>query len=134
MQTPITRSTLPPIGTRIGTDVFVGITLNAEGTGDIALFLNLDAGDVELAWQPALDWAAAISNADHPAGSYDLPTRKEQALLFANAAEHFQAEWYWSNAQCSAVYAWFQDFGNGGTYHGHKVNDCRVRAVRRLPI
>jgi len=125
---------LMPIGTRIGTDIFVGITRNADNTGDIALFLNLEAGDVALPWQKALDWAAAISNADHSAGSYDLPTRKEQALLFANAAEHFESDWYWSNAQYSAYFAWLQDFGHGYQFHVLKVSVYRVRAVRRLPI
>ncbi len=127
----ISRADLPAIGARIGEDIFVGITRGESG--DIALYLNA-ANETELSWQAALDWAAALDTADHPAGTYSLPTRKEQALLFANAAEHFEERWYWSCEQYSANSAWLQDFGDGFQSLVRKDGVYRVRAVRRLII
>ena len=66
-----------------------------------------------------------------------LPTRREQALLFANRAEdEYKREWYWSCAQYAgyADYAWMQNFDDGYQYYVHKSNAYRARVVRRQPI
>ena len=76
----------------------------------------------------AMAWAKAQGG--------ELPTRKEQALLFANAAEHFEERYYWSQEvpPVYADYAFIQDFGGGSQATGHKDNDYRARAVRRVSI
>jgi hypothetical protein len=129
--TNIRKADLPAIGTRIGEDVFVGITRSEAG--DVALFLNA-ANEATLPWKKALAWAAELDTSDCPAGTYSLPTRKEQALLFANAAEHFEPDWYWSGEQYSATYAWMQYFDYGNQSYDHKGYYYRVRAVRRLLV
>jgi hypothetical protein len=44
--------------------------------------------------------------------------------------------WYWSSTQDagSEAYAWCQYFDDGGQYYGHKSDEYRARAVRRLKI
>lgn len=79
-------------------------------------------------------WAQAKAFASKAGG--DLPTRKEQSLLFANAAEHFQQRWYWSGEQPAGDegYAWCQDFSDGYQSWSHVGYHHRARAVRRVPI
>ena len=79
-------------------------------------------------------WKTAIAWAKKQAG--ELPTRREQSLLFANLKEQFQSAWYWSGKPYAsdASYAWLQGFGDGGQYYGHVDNGYRARAVRRIPI
>ncbi|MBI3096381.1 MAG: DUF1566 domain-containing protein [Rhodocyclales bacterium] len=66
----------------------------------------------------------------------DLPTRREQSLLYANLKEHFQPAWYWSCEQHASFsdYAWSQYFGYGSQYDSLKSFEGRARAVRRLII
>ncbi|MCM3581811.1 DUF1566 domain-containing protein, partial [Ralstonia pickettii] len=76
----------------------------------------------------AKEWAASING--------ELPTRREQALLYANLPEQFEKTWYWSSEQSASnsFCAWGQDFSDGIQYNGHKGNELRARAVRRLKI
>ncbi len=82
----------------------------------------------EVAWTAAQAWAKQRGG--------ELPTRREQALLFANAKEHFQERYYWSGEQLAdnGDYAWYQHFGDGLQDYGHKDGSLRARAVRRLVI
>lgn len=79
-------------------------------------------------------WAKAQAWAKEQGG--ELPTRQEQSLLFANAKQHFQSDWYWSGEThaSTAVCAWYQGFNDGYQNFGHKDFDGRARAVRRFPI
>ena len=79
-------------------------------------------------WKTASAWAKKQGG--------ELPTRREQSLLFANAKEQFQGTWYWSCEPYAsdASYAWVQSFGDGGQHSNRVVNDYRARAVRRIPI
>ncbi len=79
-------------------------------------------------------WDEMMKSAKKQGG--ELPTRKEQALLFACAPEHFKPDWYWSGeARASdAEYAWDQYFSNGGQNYWPKSDKYRARAVRRVPI
>lgn len=97
--------------------------------GKISHHLVLLPGDSD----PAT-WSKAKTFAKNAGG--ELPTRSEQALLFANLKEQFQSSWYWSSEQCAPhdACAWSQYFSYGSQDVGHEDNDCRVRAVRRLPI
>jgi len=75
-------------------------------------------------WRQAIDWAAQAGGA--------LPSRREQALLFANAASHFEATWYWSSEQCSDAFAWGQYFDYGDQSDVDESAKARARAVRRF--
>ena len=113
--------------------IYVGLARGQNGARDHHLIVaepGLDA----VKWRAALDWAAALEADGHK--DYALPSRKEQALLFANVPELFQREWYWSNTQhASDPYsAWSQTFDTGGQVSNRKSNELRARAVRRLAI
>lgn len=82
--------------------------------------------DVEMDWDEALSWAAELGG--------DLPSREEQALLYANLKAEFKPDWYWSNTPSSRLSAYVQHFRNGSQYNDAKDNTLRARAVRRLPI
>ncbi|WP_207000646.1 DUF1566 domain-containing protein [Trinickia mobilis] len=80
-------------------------------------------------WSSAQEWAADLGG--------ELPTRREQSLLFANLKGEFQSAYYWSSEthESDSACAWFQYFGGGGQGSGHKGDyGCRARAVRRLVI
>ena len=81
-----------------------------------------------------INWADAKAFAEKQGG--ELPTRREQSLLFANLKEQFEGEYYWSSEQYASDsdYAWFQGFGNGNQHHYTTNNKLRARAVRRLAI
>jgi len=92
-------------------------------------WLILLPGDHEdTTWQVAVDWAKSIGG--------ELPTRREQSLLFANGKQHFERDWYWSGELYASEpsCAWCQDFYDGGQY-GLRINrQCRARAVRRVML
>ena len=75
-----------------------------------------------------LEWAKSIGG--------DLPTRIEQAMLWANHRDQFKEDWYWSNENHLAEpgWAWYQYFPYGGQLSYPKSSELRARAVRRLPI
>jgi len=106
---------------------YAGLILNDDGTpAHHLVLLPADHDDAE--WQAAMEWAKSING--------ELPTRREQSLLFANCKPHFQTDWYWSGEPhaSDARYAWCQYFYYG-FQHDRSVDDrCRARAVRRLPI
>jgi len=106
---------------------YAGILLSKDGAPDCHLVL-LPADPGKMEWSAAKDWAASIGG--------ELPTRREQALLYANLPEEFERTWYWSNEQRAeySLSAWVQDFGNGIQVCSHKGHESRARAVRRSPI
>lgn len=83
-------------------------------------------GDVRMVWEEALAWSAEQGG--------DLPSREEQALLYANLKSEFECDWYWSNTQFSRTSAYVQDFDYGFQTSNGKSYRLRARAVRRLPI
>ena len=108
-------------------ETYAGILLGQNGAPDHHLILL--PGDAE-----GVTWAKAKEFVRKAGG--DLPSRREQSLLFANLKEEFKGTWYWSGEQYAsdASYAWCQyfDYGYQGSYH---VDDqCRARSVRRLII
>lgn len=106
---------------------YAGILLGKDGAPSHHVIL-LPGDRDDGPWQNAVDWAASIGGT--------LPTRREQALLYANLPEQFKSEWYWSCEQLAAVsgYAWLQAFGNGYQDFYHESDCNRARAVRRLTI
>lgn len=107
----------------------MGVMAGENGQPD---YLLLDLGvepAKDLTWQEALDWAKSVGG--------ELPTRREQAMLFANRREgQYKPRWYWSCEPYAGVerYAWVQGFGYGGQGGNRKDGRGRARAVRRVPI
>ncbi len=117
----------PAIGAKGEHGIYVGIARGRDGGPDYALEV-LEEAPKALKWQDAVKWAESIGGT--------LPTRKEQALMFANVPELFQSEYYWSGEQVQGneSYAWCQYFGNGDQGGSRIDNELRARAVRRLII
>ena len=104
---------------------YIGAIVDAEG---VATHIILLPGDNDGAnWEAQKAWAESIGG--------DLPSRVEQALLFATANDEFADEAYWSNqAHASADSGWCQYFTYGlQDYYGLGLK-LRARAVRRLII
>ena len=104
---------------------YAGIILGKDGTPDHHLILL--PGEVEeVNWKDAKEFAAKAGG--------ELPTRREQALLYANLKEQYTDNYYWSGEQHAAYSdcAWYQHFDFGGQGYSSKYIKLRARAVRRL--
>ncbi|QYG10346.1 DUF1566 domain-containing protein [Janthinobacterium sp. PAMC25594] len=89
--------------------------------------LVLMSGQAEgVSWDAACAWARSIGG--------ELPSRREQRLLFINLKDEFKDEWYWSSEQAGPSNAWIQGFDFGNQHYYRKSYEGRARAVRRLPI
>jgi hypothetical protein len=108
-------------------EIYAGIVLGQNGTGDHHLFL-LPAKTEPLTWDKAVSWAESVGGS--------LPTRQEQAILYGNLKHEFEPRWYWSSTQHAdgSDCAWMQTFSNGYQDDTRKSCECRARAVRRLLI
>jgi hypothetical protein len=106
---------------------YAGIILGDEGAPSHHLILLPGAAD-DVTWDQAKAFAAEAGG--------ELPTRREQSLLFANLKDEFEQRWYWSSEQPAAYddYAWFQGFGYGNQLTSIMSASLRARAVRRLSI
>ena len=108
-------------------ELLAGLILGKNGEPDYHLVL-LPGQANDVTWKDAKAWAKKIGG--------ELPTRREQSLLFANQREAFEARWYWSAelyAPASGS-AWVQLFSNGRQDYGYLDLKLRARAVRRLFI
>ena len=107
-------------------ETYAGIVLAENGTPSHHLVLL--KGDKALTWEKAKEFAEKAGG--------ELPTRQEQALLFANCKKQFKSDWYWSGeAYASASgFAWYQSFLTGNQSLSAINIKLRARAVRRLPI
>ena len=108
-------------------EIYAGILLGQNGAPDHHLILL--PGEAE-----SVTWAKAKEFAKKAGG--ELPTRREQSLLFANLKEEFKGAWYWTRERHASVasFAWCQYFTSGNQYDNHVSLQGRARAVRRLPI
>ena len=104
-------------------EIYVGLVLSPEASYHLVL---LPGDEDDMTWQAASEWATAHGG--------HLPTRQEQALLFANLKREFQSAWYWSVEQYSASSAWMQYFSSGSQDYNLHDDEVRVRAVRRLKL
>lgn len=104
---------------------FLSAVIRADGRKEITILLP---GSFQGNWQASLDWAKSIGG--------DLPTRVEQALLYADMREEFEESYYWSNEahETNDACAWTQLFGYGYQSYDRKGDYNRARAVRRLVI
>jgi len=104
---------------------YAGVILGKDGAPDHHLILlPSDTDDVN--WQDAKAWAAEQGG--------ELPTRREQSLLFANLKSEFETTWYWSSEQHEkeSGWAWYQYFSYGYQFTSTQSSALRARAVRRL--
>lgn len=103
---------------------YAGIVLNGDGSPSHHLILLPGYSD-HASWADQMTWAESIGG--------ELPTRREQSLLFANL-RGFEADVYWSaetHAEDSSC-AWYQGFGYGGQDDYPKSAELRAVAVRRV--
>lgn len=108
-------------------DEYAGLILGKDGARDHHLILLPgQANDVK--WAAAMAWAKTVGG--------ELPTRREQSLLFANLKDQFEQRWYWSSETHSSdpVCVWVQYFGDGDQSYGHEYREFRACAVRRIPV
>jgi hypothetical protein len=105
---------------------YAGSVLDANGQHMHHLVLMAAKPDADLSWKAALEWAETAGGA--------LPTRQEQALLFANCKPHLQPRWHWSceEHEEEASSAWLCYFLNGTQDYGHKSYGGSAVAVRRV--
>ena len=104
---------------------FAGLVLGEDGAPDY--YLILLPGEVEDAqWGRASEWAAEQGG--------ELPTRREQSLLFANLKDEFEGAYYWSaeKHESNSGWAWCQNFGYGNQSYYRQGLELRARAVRRF--
>lgn len=106
-------------------EIYAGLVLGKDGAADYHLFLQPGAA-TGVTWQAAIDWAKKLG--------HSLPTRAEQALLFANLKHEFEPRYYWSSEQAGPSSAWTQVFLNGTQGLYYRSYKGRARAVRRLEI
>jgi hypothetical protein len=127
METNIgTKLLMPLVENLRDGELYAGIILGKNAPNQHVILL---AGDEKVpSWDRGIEFAADCGG--------DLPTRREQSLLFANLKDHFQSAWYWSSEQHAAYpdCAWTQNLGSGYQDHYHKTFEGRARAVRRLII
>ena len=111
---------------------YAGLIVGKDGEPSYHLVL-LPGEAEEITFTDANEWARRRQGGEYEAS---LPTRREQALLYANLKEQFQPAWYWSSEEhaSDAGYAWSQYFGYGYQDYCLQLSQLRARAVRRLPI
>ncbi|OFJ49997.1 hypothetical protein BA896_000350 [Janthinobacterium lividum] len=113
------------IGTAFAGGIYAGISRGVDGAPNQRLVL-LPGEAVDVDWEAACAFAASVGG--------ELPTRAEQALLYANLKDQFQPCWYWSSEQAGPSFAWSQNFDYGFQLNDYRSYEGRARAVRRLPI
>ena len=110
---------------------YAGIVIGKDGEPSYHLVLLPGQAD-DITWDKAMEWAGKQG------GEYvaSLPTRREQALLYANLKEEFEERVHWSCEahESESGWAWLQHFSYGYQDSHHKRNEFRARAVRRLVI
>ncbi|WP_322055667.1 Lcl C-terminal domain-containing protein [Burkholderia cenocepacia] len=102
-----------------------GAILNEDGA--LSHYLILLPGEAEsVTWDQAREWAEQQDG--------ELPTRREQSLLFTNLKGEFESAWYWSGEEhkSESGWAWFQDFYDGYQDVNRQNLKLRARAVRRF--
>lgn len=104
---------------------YAGLVLGDDGEPMCHLVL-LPGYAEDVSWDAAGEWAKAQGG--------ELPSRREQSLLFAHCKAHLQPRWHWSREahEDDASYAWYCYFDDGDQGNGRKsFQGCAV-AVRRL--
>ena len=105
---------------------YAGTVLDEHSQLKHHLVLMAQRPDGDVKWQDAMDWASSVGGT--------LPTRQEQALLFANCKPHLDPVWHWSSEthEGDASYAWHCNFHDGSQGYGRKSYEGSAVAVRRV--
>lgn len=116
----------PRIGASLEDGTYAGIARGDKA--DCPLIVGPQAPK-SMNWEAAKEYAATQTG-------WRLPTRKEQALCFANVPELFEKDWYWSGEQYEAYggFAWAQSFSSGVQDCFHGYDGFRVRLVRSISV
>lgn len=116
----------PRIKTLMPGEIYIGSI--GDKNGDVHHVILLPGDAENLKWQDAIAWANSIGG--------DLPTRVEQAMLWANHKDQLKEDWYWSNEthHIDSGFSWCQHFRTGLQLNYHEFYELKARAVRRLPI
>jgi hypothetical protein len=89
-------------------------------------------------------WARGLKLGGHK--DWYLPSRVESLVLFGelrglkafneDQPDGIAQAWYWTSTQYAGTegYAWYQTFYDGNQGNGHKDDELRARAVRRVAI
>ena len=103
---------------------YAGIVLDDDGEPSHHL-IHLPGDSDRASWAYQKAWAESIGG--------ELPTRREQSLLFANLCGFYAAA-CWSDETYAndPSYAWCQDFISGDQFRYKKSLDLRAVAVRRV--
>nr|WP_245163584.1 DUF1566 domain-containing protein [Burkholderia latens] len=106
---------------------YAGVILD-ENQRPIHHLILLPGDAKDLTWDEAKAWAVEKGG--------ELPTRREQSLLFANLKDEFESAWYWSGErhESNSGWAWYQLFSHGSQFYDGQSTRLRARAVRRLSI
>ena len=107
-------------------ELYIGAIGDAAGNLHHVILLPGDNDDAT--HEAQLAWAKSIGG--------DLPSRIEQALLWANHRDQFEKCWYWSNEihHAESDKAWYQHFSLGTQIIFHRFDKLRARAVRRVMV
>ena len=128
---PITPTTTLWVFPEVSIDLqpgehYAGAVLDESGHLIHHLVLMAQRPTDKLNWQAAMDWAEEVGGT--------LPTRQEQALLFANCKPHLQPAWHWSSEahEDDASSAWGCYFGYGYQDSSLKRYEGSAVAVRLI--
>ena len=107
-------------------ETYIGIIGNQHG--HVYHLIRLPGDNDDATFTDALKWAKSIGG--------DLPSRIEQAMLWADRRDQFRKDWYWSNevGHVNTNYVWYQCFVLGQQDATRKADKIRAIAVRRLVI
>lgn len=103
---------------------YAGLVLDESGRPEHHLILLPHKPGKRLKWREAMKWAQDLGAT--------LPSRQEQALLFANCKPHLEAEWHWSSEPHGDDYAWYCHFDYGDQHYDDQDYEGLAVAVRRL--
>jgi len=105
---------------------YAGAVLDENGEHKHHLVMMAQRPANKLNWQAAMDWATSIGGV--------LPTRQEQALLYANCKPHLKPEWHWSceSHDDDASCAWHCHFSYGDQSSLPRSYEGCAVAVRRF--
>ena len=86
-------------------EIYIGAIGDSEGNLHHVILLPGDNDNDTATFEASLGWAKSIGG--------DLPTRIEQAMLWANHRDQFNQDWYWSKEthHTESCWAWYQKIG-----------------------
>jgi hypothetical protein len=108
------------------------------------LYLAPKSSEVDCTWDEAMSYADKAEICGHT--DWVVPNRSELLRLYEllgpehttitefkeGGSEVFVAHGYWSSAESTATYSWYQSFSNGNQPTTNKAHDSYLRLVRRV--